>query len=226
MYHAIGEPGERASRFVVPIAAFARQMRALAALPLDVVALDEALATLHGGHALRRRSVALTFDDGTRDLALLGRPVLERHGFPATAFVVTGAMGSTVDWTDHADLARRRIMTWEEALDLQPRVAIQPHTRTHPSLRELGDAALTDEIAGSRDDVEMRTGARPTTFAYPYGHYDQRVAAAAAAAGFTAACTVKPGLNDGTTPAHELRRHEVRGDLSFRGFLSLLLGRA
>src|SRR5207248_11140548 len=131
------------------------------------------------------------------------RPVLGRHGFPATAFVVTDKMGSAVDWTDETGLAGRPTMSWDEALGLEPLFTLQPHTRTHPSLRELPDAALIDEIEGSRRDTQERTAREPTVFAYPYGHYDERVASAVANAGFTAACSVKTGINDEMTPRYE-----------------------
>jgi peptidoglycan/xylan/chitin deacetylase (PgdA/CDA1 family) len=225
MYHAIGGRDEPPTRFVVPIDTFARQMDALAKLPVAVVSLEEACETLSRGGRLPRRSVALTFDDGTRDVRTRALPILRHQGFPATVFVVTAAMGATVDWTDHTDLAGRDVMTWAEALELQPLVRIQPHTRTHPSLPQLPDAALADELAGSRADVEQRVGGVATVFAYPYGHYDAHVAQAAAAAGYTAACTVTRGFNDRTTPAYELRRYEVRGDLSLKRFLLLLAGR-
>ena len=93
MYHAIGERDEPAARFVVPIGAFERQMAWLAHLRFNVISLQEAVRRLLVGERLPRRAVALTFDDGTRDLNTLAHPVLMRHEFPATAFVVTRAMG-------------------------------------------------------------------------------------------------------------------------------------
>jgi peptidoglycan/xylan/chitin deacetylase (PgdA/CDA1 family) len=222
MYHAIGESGDRATRFVVPIAAFERQMAWLARLRFRVVRLEAAVQRLIAGIPPQRRTIALTFDDGTLDNRLLALPVLERYGFPATAFVVTGAMGSAVSWTDHPDLAQRPVMSWTEALELEPLISLEPHTRTHPSLPELDDDALAAELRGSREDVERRTGHVPSVFAYPYGHYDARVARAVSDAGFLAACSVKVGLNDTSTPAYELRRHEVRGDWSLSRFLLML----
>jgi peptidoglycan/xylan/chitin deacetylase (PgdA/CDA1 family) len=225
MYHAIGDRDEPGTRFVVPLGTFERHMDWLARLRFNVLPLEDAAGRLVAGERLPPRSIALTFDDGTRDQLEFGLPVLQRHRFPATAFVVTGAMGATVDWTDHRDLAGRAVMTWDEALELRPLVSIQPHTRTHPSLPELSDAALADELAGSRADVEQRVGGAATLFAYPYGHYDAHVAEAAAAAGYTAACTVTRGSNDARTPTYELCRHEVRGELRLKRFISLLAGR-
>ena len=225
MYHAIGAPDEEAARFVLPGAAFAAQMRLLAGLRYRVLRLEEAVRALTNGDPLPRRSIALTFDDGTYDLHSFALPVLERHHFPATAFVVTQTMGSTVDWTDQAGIAGRATMTWDDALSLEPLVTLQPHTRTHASLRELTPESLDEELRGSRSDLEERTGRPAALFAYPYGHYDATVAAAVKEAGYAGAFTVKPGVNDTATPRFELHRHEVRGDASLRSFVSLLTTR-
>jgi peptidoglycan/xylan/chitin deacetylase (PgdA/CDA1 family) len=222
MYHAIGAPGEAAERFVLPASAFAAQMRLLARLRYRVLRLETALRALMDGERLPRRSVALTIDDGTYDLRSLALPVLERHEFPATAFVVTRAMGGAVGWTEHAGLGGRATMTWDEALALEPLVTLQPHTRTHPSLRDLPREALQEELRGSRSDLEKRTGRPATVFAYPYGQYDATVATAVEEAHYAGACTAEPGLNDSTTPRFELCRYEVRGDASLRSFLGLL----
>ena len=69
--------------------AFRRQMEALAASGQRVVDLYEIgdLALAPGEAA-----VALTFDDGYRDVLEDALPVLREHGFPATVFVVPGAI--------------------------------------------------------------------------------------------------------------------------------------
>jgi peptidoglycan/xylan/chitin deacetylase (PgdA/CDA1 family) len=219
MYHVIGERDETATRFVVPLGAFERQMVWLARLRFNVMRLDEAVRRLLSGEPLPPRAVVLTFDDGARDMRTLALPVLERHGFPATAFVVTQAMGGAVSWTERAGIAGRPIMSWEEALELEPLVSLQPHTRTHPSLPTLDDARLADEVGGSRADLEQRTGKRHEFFAYPYGHFDDRVAAAVASAGYTAALSVRWGRTDSSTPTYELKRFEIGGEDSTARFL-------
>jgi len=219
MYHVIGEHDEAAARFVVPIRAFERQMAWLARLRFNVISLQEAVRRLVAGERLPRRAVALTFDDGTRDLLTLVHPVLARHEFPATAFVVTRAMGSTIGWTEHPGIGGRAILSWDEALELQPLVTLEPHTCTHPSLPTLDDDMLAEQLRGSRADVEERTGRTPSVFAYPYGHFDARVAAATAGAGFAAACSVQEGVNDMSTPLFELLRYEIDGEMSAARFL-------
>jgi peptidoglycan/xylan/chitin deacetylase (PgdA/CDA1 family) len=225
MYHVIGDHDERPERFVVPIGTFERQMAWLARLRFNVLRLEEAVTRLAAGEALPRRAVSLTFDDGTRDLLTRALPVLERYGFPATAFVVTHAMGGTVTWTERPGIAGQPVLTWEETRELGSLVTLQPHTRTHPSLVKLADEQLAAELRGSREDLEARTGAPHALFAYPYGDFDERVAAAVANAGYTAAVTVRRGVNTSITPPFRLHRYEVAGDASPFAFARILAPR-
>ena len=83
----------------------------LRTLGYDLVSMDEVL------HRLRtptsRPFVALTFDDGYRDLRDHALPILERHGAPFTAYVTTGFADRT---------ARLWWLELEEALRVLDRV--------------------------------------------------------------------------------------------------------
>jgi peptidoglycan/xylan/chitin deacetylase (PgdA/CDA1 family) len=56
------------------------------------------------------------------------------------------------------------------------------------------DQQLSDEVFGSRQDLERDLESPVRTFAYPYGRYDDRAVAAVEQAGFAAACTTVPRL--------------------------------
>jgi glycosyltransferase involved in cell wall biosynthesis/peptidoglycan/xylan/chitin deacetylase (PgdA/CDA1 family) len=59
------------------------------------------------------------------------------------------------------------------------------HTHDHRPLPELGDDELARALRDGRAALEAAAGGRLTMIAYPHGHADERVAAAARAAGFT-----------------------------------------
>ena len=73
-----------------------------------VLSLEEALERLRAG-TLPDRAAALTFDDGTRNLATHAAPVLRDLGLPAAVFLATGPMGTgEALWPDRLWLAFAR----------------------------------------------------------------------------------------------------------------------
>jgi len=63
------------------------------------IGLSEAVESLAAGEPLPPRSVAVTFDDGYRDMRLTAAPILEEFAIPATFFVVpTFLTGGDEPW--------------------------------------------------------------------------------------------------------------------------------
>ena len=148
-----------------------------------------------------RRTVAVTFDDAYRSVIELARPILERHGFPGTVFVPTAHAGAErpmswpgIDqWIGTRDEHELTPMSWDELRELaNAGWEIGSHTRTHPHLTQLGDDEVASELGDSRTDVEDALGLPCDAIAYPYGDVDDRVTAAARAAGYRHAAAL-PG---------------------------------
>jgi peptidoglycan/xylan/chitin deacetylase (PgdA/CDA1 family) len=144
------------------------------------------------------RTVAVTFDDAFRSVRDVALPVLRRLGVPATVFAPTALVGrpEPMAWAGleawgrgpHADELRG--LAWDELAELAAAGwEIGSHTRTHPRLPDLDDAALADELHGSRTDCAAALGRPCQALAYPYGAVDARVVRAAAAAGYRAAAS-------------------------------------
>lgn len=181
-YHAIDRSGSPIS---VSPEAFARHVRWLASGRVRVVPLP-ALAATPGD------AVAITFDDGYTSVAAEAAPLLAEHGLPATVFVVSGCVGRTNGW-DRATpgVPELPLLDWPALERLTAAgFAVGAHTRTHPRLDQLAGAALEDEILGGAAAVERRLGARPATFAYPYGA-TSAAAARVARAHFACAVTTE-----------------------------------
>ncbi len=224
MYHAIGRPGERASRYVLPVARLRRQLAWLKLRGYDVIALDEFVRARIEHRLPPEKSVVLTLDDGYRDNAELALPALERHGFPATVFLVTAA-GGRAGWDRAAETEGRKLLGLADAAALTGRLAFGAHSRTHPSLPRLAPAELAREVGECRVELESALGAPVPVFAYPYGETDARVEEEVAAAGYLAACGIRPGRNRPSCELFALRRFEIRGtDSLLRFALTLWLG--
>lgn len=225
MYHAFGRGRER-DRYILPKRSFSRQMRLLAALRYRVITLEELLDHLSRHELPPRRAVVITIDDGYRDNLEIALPILTRHGFPATLFLVSERLGSVNDWDSEAAVGGRPLLSLEQVAQMgSAGVRIGAHTRTHCSLPDVDDEAVSAEIAGSRRDLEESLGEPVETFAYPYGRRDERAIAAAGHAGFLGACTTHPDRAHLDDDMLLIPRIEVRGtDTIFRFLRKLWLG--
>jgi glycosyltransferase involved in cell wall biosynthesis/peptidoglycan/xylan/chitin deacetylase (PgdA/CDA1 family) len=212
-YHRVNDrhPGDRLS--VHPLE-FRRQMEHLAECGRPVLPLQEAVLRLKGeGPPLPPGALCLTFDDGYRDNLESAAPVLERLGFPATVFLVTGRIGArhTIDRYQGC-CEHDTALTWDEAADLRRRGhALGGHGRSHRELGALEVAAAREEIFGCRDDLRAALGEAPTEFCYPRGSETSAVREAVAEAGFDVAVTVYPGANGRDADPLRLHRTEVSG---------------
>jgi peptidoglycan/xylan/chitin deacetylase (PgdA/CDA1 family) len=145
------------------------------------------------------RVVHVTFDDAYRSI-LDALPPLERLGVPVTVFACTDYADTgaplTVPELAHEDHAELATMTWDELRALVERgVEVGSHTKTHAHLPRLGDAELKAELEESKARLEDELGRPCRFFAYPYGDEDERVRAAAVAAGYDAAFAL-PGARN------------------------------
>jgi peptidoglycan/xylan/chitin deacetylase (PgdA/CDA1 family) len=93
MFHGIeAKPLSPPCSHVLDVATLRRELK-FVRRHFRVLPLEEALERLRAG-TLPDRAVALTFDDGTRNLATHAAPVLRSLGLPAAVFLVTGPMGT------------------------------------------------------------------------------------------------------------------------------------
>jgi peptidoglycan/xylan/chitin deacetylase (PgdA/CDA1 family) len=108
MFHGVeGEPLSPPCSYVLDAATLRRELKYVRR-HFHVLPLEEAVERLHDG-TLPRHAAALTFDDGTRNLATHAAPVLRDLGLPAAVFVATGPMGTgEALWPDRLWLAFAR----------------------------------------------------------------------------------------------------------------------
>ena len=220
MYHAFGGPGEGASRFVLPVRKFKIQMWILRFLKYHVIRLDDYLKYMENGQLPPERSIILTIDDGYEDNYSLAYPILKQFGFPATIFLVSSYLGQTNRWDRDEILTGRALFGLTAAKEMQnDGISFGSHTRTHPFLTRLSQQQTREEICQSKADLEQNLGIRIRLFSYPYGDYDDQVAAAVKETGFDGACTTDTGLNTFQTSTFALRRTEIFGTFSLWRFL-------
>lgn len=182
-YHDVSGRG---GVFTVSPQRFAEHMAALDAAGFEPIGLDEVEALISGRDpALPRRPILLTFDDGTASTWQRADPVLERHGFRATAFIVTSAI---------VERGPSYYLSWEQLglLSETGRWAFGAHTHeghrtveigrgaTGPWLTNLERTPMGDETLDhwrrqviedfdrNKTELARRTGTHPQALAYPF----------------------------------------------------------
>jgi peptidoglycan/xylan/chitin deacetylase (PgdA/CDA1 family) len=185
--HSAEQTGEQ-RELDVDTGVFRKQMAYLADNNHPVVAFSDLIDELQGRRELPAGAVVITFDDGWQDQYEFAFPILQQRHFTATFFVYTNAIGNGPAF-----------MTWDELRQLQQAgMTIGAHSRTHPILTNPG-VSLTNEIDSSRADIARNLGVAPELFAYPYGVWDARIAAAVQAAGFRGARALGGGEWNGAS---------------------------
>ena len=158
MYHHIRDYPYRAdvigSQLSLSPEIFEKQLTALKDAGYHTVSFAE----LAGGQA-SPGSVVLTFDDGYDDAVTTVLPMLARHGFSGTFFIITGRIGKP-GYVSEADLKTL----------MDAGMEIGAHTVNHRDLRFLPTAIAEQEMEGSFEALWSRR-IPVSAFAYPSGKY-------------------------------------------------------
>jgi peptidoglycan/xylan/chitin deacetylase (PgdA/CDA1 family) len=191
-YHSV-EPTWTSPLAVTP-AAFDEHCRWLAARR-KVVTLREAVTHLDRSWRLPSGMSALTFDDAFDDVFTYALPALQRHGLPATVFVVAETLtpaGRAVDWVDTPPADRQlRTLTLDQLLEMQDAgVEIGSHSYAHHDLTTLTEQECVADLVRSRELLEELLGRSVPFLAYPRGRHNDAVRRASAKAGYTHAFTL------------------------------------
>lgn len=128
------------------------------------------------------KTVVLTFDDGYSSIYTQAWPIMQEFGFTGTVFVCTDFSG------------RANHLTWGEIKTLQHSgIEIGSHTKNHIDLQTASTERQTNEISGSKKDLEEILGVPVRSFCYPSGTYNENTPQLVKVAGYTSAVTVVYG---------------------------------
>jgi peptidoglycan/xylan/chitin deacetylase (PgdA/CDA1 family) len=194
-YHSVSD--DRDDALAVHAHAFEAQLAWLRAHRYRSVTMRD----LTSGSILpRERVVIVTFDDGYADNYTVALPILERHGFVATIYLVSDLVGTSHihEWdvpkmTPRYGDAPFRLLTWPQVHEMTRRgIDFGSHTCTHPQLTRISPTQCRDEIVRSRLDLEDRLGREVSSFCYPQGDLDRDVVRMVEEAGYRCAVVTPP----------------------------------
>lgn len=187
MYHALLELRDDATsvqlEWTTSPQSFAAQMDYLARAGYTTIGFDDLLAYLERAEPLPPKPVIITFDDGHYTFRTEAWPVLKKHGFQVTLFIVTDYV------------AYRGYLSWEQITELAgEEVVIGSHGLDHTALTKMDATEVLRQVSDSKALIEEHVGQPVTLFSYPYGAYNDTVISILAQTGYEAACTINPSF--------------------------------
>jgi peptidoglycan/xylan/chitin deacetylase (PgdA/CDA1 family) len=188
-YHAVGECSSDDDPYELFISAerFEAQMAWLARHRAVVSLAD----IVRGTHPRGRSSVAITFDDGYRNVLQVAVPIMRRYGLTATMFVPTNYIGGTNSWLEPSS-CDFDIMTADEIKELDSLgVSVESHGHGHLDYAQTSAAEVRADVMTSNDVLEETLGRRPRYLAYPFGTYSDEAASAVASCGIEGAFSLE-----------------------------------
>jgi len=172
-------------------------------------------ALTFGWSVLPEKPFLLTFDDGFRDQYDNAFPVLKRYDVPATFFVLSN------DYRIPIYLSRDQIL----ALDRSGLATIGSHTKHHAYLTFDSKAVRSDEISGSKQELEAVLGHPVTVFAYPFGSWSNAITAEVEDAGYDLAFGVGIGSAHASSSRYQIRRIPVQNNTNLVPLLEKLFSK-
>jgi len=210
LYHSIDDPcADDAMGLRVSPEGFFKQMEFLHTEGYEVRRLEELFGYVRRGEDMPSGAVAITFDDGYKDLLKNAVPVLQKFSFEATVFIVP----DYVDGKKHDNgnyWERWGYLTREDLKQLRGLgISIGSHSISHSPLAKLAPEVMEHEATSSKKRLEEALETPVRLFSYPHGSVNQKLKAILRQVGYTAACSSFSGKNDLTTDLFEAKRTEI-----------------
>ncbi|MGL6152349.1 MAG: polysaccharide deacetylase family protein [Aeromonas sobria] len=217
----------------MPIAMFEKHLRLMKWLGYETLTFRD-LADKGFIHRLQygKKYLMITADDGYQDNLTRMLPLLEKYGYKAVVYVVTGEGYNRWD-VEHPTNPDTKVslMSGEQvkALAASGHVEIGGHTLTHPRLSQLIPEQQAHEIQENKRQLEALLGHPLLSFAYPYGDMNDSAKEQAIAAGYRFAVATNSGPKAMHQDPFQIRRiaifprtdvfglwRKIRGNYIFR----------
>jgi peptidoglycan/xylan/chitin deacetylase (PgdA/CDA1 family) len=207
MYHKIGKAPAHANmpEFYVTDRGLHKLLGVLKRKRFQTASAEKALQA--GGET----RFVITFDDGYESALKYAAECIREHGFTAIQFLVANCLGRQNEWDRGVDTAMEPLM---DAIQVREWLScghkIGAHTSTHPHLAQISLDRAREEISSSKKKLEDLFGVPVTSFAYPYGNYNEAVRGLVEEAGFHTAYTTNSGCVRFGDDPFQLNRLTVR----------------
>jgi len=175
-----------------------------------VIPLKKLAIALKRGVPIDPKWVVLTIDDGFKSF-LKALPLFKKFGYPFTIFVATKPIeGKYPDF-----------LSWKDLRTISQYGEIALHSHAHPHLCDLSDQKIIADTQKAIDLFQKHLSFIPTSYAYPYGEYNERVRKIIEKFGFEIICNQNRGAIDKTSDPKDIDRIALVGKSNLKSALHI-----
>ena len=221
MYHHVGDYPPKASPMrqdlTVATADFADQAKWLSEQGFTSITLEDIYLYSQGKFALPKKPVVFTFDDGYDDVFLNALPILKQYNFIGSFAIITRYPGEKQGDNFYA--------SWPEiAAAHDAGNEVVSHTQNHFDAHDKKYSAdfISQNLAGSIEDIKNHLGFTTNVLVYPYGHYTPAEITTAKSLGFVIGFTIHEGEQIDLNNLMEIPRIRVHGKENIETFKKIL----
>lgn len=209
-YHQVRDwrpkDSKSARDYIIPTQVFNEHMQMLADSGYTAISPDQLYAYLTTGAALPKKPVMISFDDGNLDQYETAVPIMDKHGFKASFFIMTVAIGRRgkqpyMDKTQLKDLADRGH-------------TIGAHTWDHHNVKKYQGDDWKTQIEEPNAKLESITGKPVRYFAYPFGLWNEAALPELQKRGYLISFALSDKKLDPNMPLQTIRRIIAGGQWS------------
>ena len=164
MYHSIMDNHDKS----VSINSFELQMKLMRTMGYQTINFSDL------NKNITKKKFIITFDDGYENLITNVFPILKKLEFSATCFVVTNMLNKYNVWDENrSDYKKMKLMNIDQIYEwVSNGFEIGSHTKDHLNLTSLDINKKKEQIIDSKNFINQSLGIKITSFAYPFGSFD------------------------------------------------------
>lgn len=223
-YHDFRERGGTPMLIAAP--KFREQMQAIKDSKIPVISLDDVMAWKRGEKNIPEESIVITMDDGWEGVYHHAYPVLKEFGFPFTIYLYKKYVnigGRSLSWPQIKEMMANGCTVGSHSVS-HDNLKKKPKGNTPAAIAEHQQWIL-NELKDSREFLEQNLKIKCTSFAYPFGIFDDAIMETGLQIGYESLVTVNGQKVTWDSPNGKLGRYIIHGDsdtnfklaTSFRG---------
>ncbi len=188
---------------------FDQQMEYLKSNGYTTITVKQLIDALLSHQPLPSKSIAITLDDGYKDVYDYAYPIFKKYNLTANLMIATGLLegGSYISWSQLQDMHNSGL------------IYVTDHTWSHYAVNSGSQEKIQYEIETAKKQLEDHLGQSVNIFTYPYGAFNNNAINILKQDGFIGAFSTIPGHWQCDSFIMTLHRNRIgNSSMSYYGF--------